>query len=98
MNAVECLNAAFAADPAAIHALRVNRVPCNQALADDPFVVIEYCPVLPVGVFQVGAPGLINGVLTASGLSPVAAVFDDVPGEDGTKKMRGFCEYKPTSA
>lgn len=38
---VAALNAAFAADPGAIRALITNRVPCNMALANDPFVVVE---------------------------------------------------------
>lgn len=63
----EVLTAAFARDPAAIHALIVNRVPCNQSLADDPHVVVDANRVLP-GAYTVGAMGLVNAVLPALGL------------------------------
>lgn len=94
MNAVECLNVAFKADPNAIHALIVNRVPCNRSLADDPFIQVDGSPVLPPESFQVGALGLVNGVLSASGLPMVAIQFTDDMDGDGRRKILGFCEYK----
>jgi hypothetical protein len=95
MGTVEALNAAFAADPNAIHALMVNRVPCNQALADDPFVQVDIPPVLAPGNFQVGAIGLINGVLAANGLPLVAHKWSDELDNDGRPRLVGFCEYVP---
>jgi hypothetical protein len=92
---VEALNAAFAADPCAIHALIVNRVPCNQALADDPFVQVDCPPVLREGLFQVGAIGLINGVLAAIGLPLAATMFSDEKDDDGRSRLLGFTVYKP---
>ena len=91
---VEVLQRAFEADPNAIHALVVNRVPCNQALADDLDVVVEEARVLPPGHWQVGLLGLVNGILTAHGLPPVAAKFSE-SGEDGSRQLVGFCEYNP---
>lgn len=93
---VAALNAAFAADPCAIHALIVNRVPCNQALADDPFVQVDCPPVLREGLFQVGAIGLINGVLAAIGLPLAATMFSDEKDDDGRSKLLGFTVYKPS--
>lgn len=38
---VDLLNAALAADPAAVHTLVINRVPCNSQLADHPDISVE---------------------------------------------------------
>lgn len=95
---VDALNGAFAADPGAIHALIVNRVPCNQALADDPFVQVDCPPVLRDGLFQVGAIGLINGVLAAIGLPLAATMFSDEKDSDGRSKLIGFTVYKPVQS
>lgn len=94
---VEVLQRAFDADPNAIHALVVNRVPCNQSLADDPYAVVEAARVLPQTHWQVGALGLVNAVLAANGLPLVAAKFSE-PAEDGSRQMAGFCEYNPVGA
>jgi hypothetical protein len=91
---IDCLNAAFAADPNAIHSLIVNRVPCNQALADDPHVVVDSPQALAGGWCQVGALGLVNAVLTANGLPPVAVKFESIPDEEYSRVV-GFCAYTP---
>ncbi len=70
------LNQAFAKDPSAIRALSLNRVPCNQLLADDEFVMVEKDIPLSPNAFFVGAFGLVNAVLLANGLAPVEPVFD----------------------
>ncbi len=88
---VDCLNAAFKADPNAIHSLLVNRVPCNKALADDPFVIVDKSPVLDRECLQVGALGLLNGVLAANG-EPLIGVMWSERDTDGRSKMMGFCE------
>jgi len=93
MNTIDALNAAFRADPNAIHALMCNRVPCNQFLADDKFVQVDESPVLPDGHFQVGALGLVNAVLAANGLPLVAAKFWDARDAEGRAMLIGFCEY-----
>ena len=90
---VECLNSAFAADPNAIHALMVNRVPCNQALADHPHVVVDNPPVIDGHHFSVGALGLVNGVLTANGLPRIGAKFEPMSIDpEGRFKIVGFCD------
>lgn len=94
---VEALQSAFIADQNAIHALIVNRVPCNQFLADDPFVVVDRPPVLAAGNWQVGAIGLVNAVLAANGLSLVAVKFSDEKDSDGRSKLVGFCEFVPSA-
>lgn len=92
-KAVECLNSAFAADPNAIHALMVNRVPCNQALADHPDVVVDNPPVIEGQHFSVGALGLVNGILTANGLPRIGVKFEPMPSDhEGRFKIVGFCE------
>ena len=89
---VAALNAAFAADPQAVHALLCNRVPCNRSLADDPFFVVEESRVLDEG-FTIDALGLVNGVLGAAGLPLVCAKF---AGQAGDKSLLlGFEIYEP---
>lgn len=95
MDTVDCLNAAFAADPNAIHALLLNRVPCNQSLADDPYILVDAAQTLPAGFFQVGALGLVNGVLAANGLPLVAVQFSESVDIEGRHKILGFCRYEP---
>lgn len=85
---VDTLNAAFANDPGAIHALIINRVPCNQALADHPTVQVDSSPV-GTGT-SVGALGLINAVTETLTGERIAIKFDDA-----TRKLLGFCVYKP---
>lgn len=91
---IEVLNMAFKSDPNAIHALLVNRVPCNRFLADDKFVQVDEVPVLGKEYYQVGALGLINAVLAAHGLPLVAAKWSEEIDGDGRHKLVGFCEYK----
>ena len=90
---ISALQTAFISDPNAIHALIANRVPCNQLLADDPFVIVDQPQTLSSGNWQVGALGLVNAVLAANGLPLVAAKFSDDQDSDGRSKMLGFCEY-----
>jgi len=93
-KAAECLNTAFAADPNAIHALLVNRVPCNQSLAEHPHVVVDNPPVIDGQHFSVGALGLVNGVLTANGLPRIGAKFEPMPSDqEGRFKIVGFADF-----
>ena len=95
MNAtVKVLESAFKADPNAIHALMCNRVPCNQALADDPYIPVDAVPVLSDGCYQIGALGLLNGILEVNGLPKVAMKFSEEVDAKGRAKLLGFCEYK----
>lgn len=94
----ECLNTSFAADPNAIHALIVSRVPCNQSLADHPNVIVDKAYVLEGEFWQVTMLGVINGVLTANGLPRVATSWSDEQDESGRRKMIGFVDYTPDVA
>jgi hypothetical protein len=97
-RASEVLQAAFESDPNAMHALVVNRYPCNQALADDPFVIVDVPPVLGGTHFQVGMLGVLNGVLVANGLPKVAVKWSNERDEDGQCMVLGFCDYVEPSA
>jgi hypothetical protein len=86
------LDDAYARDPAAIHALLCNRVPCNAALVEDPHVVCERNGVTTQEHFTVGMLGVINGVLAANGLPEVAAQWC-ISGDSRT--LLGFVDYVP---
>lgn len=98
--AVDVLNRAFAADPNAIHALVCNRVPCNDDLAEDPTIVAEYPR--PINdtqptLFQVGALGLINGIIgEITGGLTVACQFSDKVDAMGASRLVGFQVYNPS--
>lgn len=87
------LNKAFEEDPAAIHALMINLVPCNEDLANDEHIPVQSLPgvrhTLP---YSVSALGLINGVLSAAGLPLVATLWDDRD-EQGCHTFKGFVRF-----
>lgn len=56
-KSVELMNRIFQADPNAVHALLLNRVPCNLAFANDPDVPVDGTLMIGDGAFQVGALG-----------------------------------------
>lgn len=93
---LECLNSAFQADRQAIASLMSNHVPCNQALADHPHVIVDEMPLLsqPDGTpanqcyWMLHGIGLLNGVLSAMGLPRAAMAFDD------QNRFTGFVKYK----
>lgn len=87
------LNAAYAADPAAIHALIVNQVPCNQALADHPSVVVKANKVAQGETYAVTALGLLNAAVQTLTGKRVAVMYDDTPNERGAHRILGFAEY-----
>lgn len=88
----QVLNEAYARDPAAIHALLCNHVPCNAALVDDPHVACLPNGVTPQAHFTVGMLGVINGILAANGLPEVAAQW--AVGCDN-RALLGFVDYTP---
>lgn len=92
---VGILNKAFEADPGAMHALLCNVVPANQAVADMPHVVVN--GLLPPFT-TLGMLGVINGMLSAAGLSKIASMWSAETDEDGRSKLLGFqlCERPPT--
>lgn len=64
-HAVEVLNRALDADPDAISELIFTRVPCNDALADDPTIQVgarEHKGAPVPGTTEVGILGIINGI------------------------------------
>lgn len=90
---VEVLQSAYDADPAAIHALICNRVPCNNALADHPTVVVDANRVAVGESYAVGLLGVLNGVCTALTDKRVAVHFSEAADEEGCRRILGFCEY-----
>jgi hypothetical protein len=91
-KASEILQRAFESDPNAMHALTVNRVPCNQRLADDPDVIVDNPPVLGRTHFSVGMIGVLNGILHAVDLPRVAYKLDDEVDAEGRHRFLGFCD------
>lgn len=89
------LQAAFNADQNAIYALISNRVPCNESLANDEYIIVGQAKGLSNGNWQVGVMGLVNAVLAANNLPLVAVVFNDGDDIDDEPKMTGFCDYIP---
>jgi hypothetical protein len=94
-RAVDALNEAFKRDPAAMHALVATGIPCNQALADDPFIIVDQMPVLKGGPYHsVRLGGVLAGIMDAIGLPKIATHWSDLTDDDGRKKMIGFCVYQ----
>lgn len=66
---------AWKAAPDVMHALVCNRVPCGDALADDPTIICDPIPVLALSTvskdYSIGVLGLVNGVLGALGLKSI---------------------------
>lgn len=91
-TAADVLNRAFATDPRAVESLIRKRVPCNQALAEDPTIVVGESPICGN---DLGTLGLINGILTELGHQVVAAQFSDDPGHT---KLLGFVPYSPPTS
>lgn len=95
-DAIRVLNRMLEADPVATQSLVQKRVPCNQALANDPMVQVHSTPVFrikpgPLGRHvgerigqdhKVGLLGVVNGLFGKDGddWGPIAAVYDDHTG------------------
>lgn len=83
-HVVNVLNRALSKDPRAIESLIEHRERCNEELADDETiqVMLERC-LDGTTWYEVGALGLINGILGAhpdTKWGRVAACFDDETG------------------
>lgn len=95
--ALAILNEAYAADPAAMHALVVNRVPCNQKLADHPSVQVGTNNMVNKHVtrpaYVVGMMGVLNGVIEPLTGKRIALQFSDRGTKTGVAVMLGFSEY-----
>jgi len=77
---VTLLNKAADLDPAAVHSLICNRVPCNAALGEHATIQVgaqmgdrDGCPLLIVGLL-----GILNGIAALDG-DLIEAVFDGGP-------------------
>ena len=103
-QALLVLNRALAADPDAIRSLIFRRVPCNEALADDPTIQVcragddESHP----DTCAVGMLGIINGILgtypadsCCAGAGPIAAVVDDDGMLSGFQRTDSFGSSAP---
>jgi hypothetical protein len=92
IEAIECaFQSAFNADPVAMHALVVNRVPCNQKMLRHPYMVVDPVPVLKGEHYQLGLLGVVNGMLSATGEQwRLAAEFTGVEDESGRRRITGF--------
>ena len=95
---LEVLNSALAADAAAIHALMINRVPCNQALLDHPSVCVDSVSALGGVLHVVGALGLLNGVVEPLTGERVAMVWKEPESKDGRPTFIGFKKYERPSS
>jgi len=85
---LDVLNTAYEADPAAIHCLCSNSIPCNEALLNHPVV-----PVMGYGGISVDALGLVNGIIFALTGSMVKLKWAENPEKpNGAKKLVGFEE------
>lgn len=82
----QLLNEAYEADPAAIHALVCNRVPCNERLATTP-VQTEKNKVTPKPSRYVTAIGLLNGLLAPTQQRLTTHWVAD---HDGNPRLSGF--------
>lgn len=92
---LKVLNEAYVADPAAIHALVCNRVPCNLALADHPTIQVEANVVATGETYSVGMLGIVNGLCEVITGQRVAVMYSD-PDDTGRCKVLGFTQYKAT--
>lgn len=87
----DTLNGMMEVDPTATHAPIINRIPCNKALADHPYVIVDQLGHPDRTV--VGIVGVINGILTEAGSTEVLAYqFDDAEDGNGTTRnaLKGF--------
>lgn len=83
-DAVKVLNRIHAADPTVLPALIGHRIPCNEALADDPTVQVgplpKDAPVRDGREWEVGLLGIVNGLFgtrTRFGPGFIGAVADE---------------------
>lgn len=67
LDALDALNAALKADPTAMHELLAHRVPCNEALARHPTILVRR----EQEGHSVSAFGLLNGCLGAIPAGPL---------------------------
>jgi len=89
---ITVLNEAYDADPAAIHALLLNRIPCNEKLANHPTIQVTEETVPKQTYYSVGVLGLLNGLIASATGTCVAAKFSE-PDKEGRATLLGFQKY-----
>lgn len=93
------LQDAFAADPGATQALMTNRIPCNKTLANHETIVAGVSRgdgTSEDSTYEVGAIGLINGIVLALTGRRVA-IQTNKPNALGNDVLVGFQEWKDPS-
>lgn len=70
-DVLEVLNSALDCDPEAVSKLILNRVPCNEKLADHDHVTVAY----KNDEFRVGLIGFVNAILTKHGCDRVSFMY-----------------------
>lgn len=80
------LNRLFKADPAATHALMVNRIPASENIINDPWFICTPNVVLPDENGSIGILGIINGILWEN-YDPELVAMQFTPKEENSSKM-----------
>lgn len=82
MDVLLTMQSAFLCDPVAMRALTINRVPCNQELADHTHVVVQQSQVAGPPRYEVGVVGIIVGIMDKLGCKQLISwSFDKVAGD-----------------
>ena len=97
-KALEYMRTLYDADPSAVHALLVNRVPTNQAMIDHPTAVCDAAPIGggPLKYPTIGMLGVLNGLLGSLGLANdqlLAVAWDN--SDPFEPRFVGFRAYTP---
>ena len=93
---LDLLNGAFKADPAAIHALVCNHVPCNSGIADHPTIQVSVNKVTDgTEYFHVGTLGIVNGIIDELTGRRICVMFSEPDPTTKRCTMLGFKEFKP---
>lgn len=95
---LETMQSAFMADPAAMRALTVNRVPCSELLADHPTIVVQEVPVdvhVPSAYrHEVGLIGVLVGIMCDLGCKNVISWSFEPPAEPTNDQQLVFKGFK----
>jgi hypothetical protein len=89
--AIDTLNSAFRADPAAVQTMFQLRRPCNRALADHPNILVAATGEGESEKFSIGLLGIINGIIAAAAGECMAVQVD----EQGN--ILRFCPCNPNN-
>ena len=90
---VDAMNDAVNRDKVAMITLLRIMIPCNEDLAEDPYIVVGEDKVL--GGYTFGVLGCINGVLGALNVNLIATKWSDEADEEGRHDFLGFCVHEP---